>query len=122
MQDLAAEQIVFRARVIVAVALVALAFLILILRMAHLQVTEYDHCRTLSENNRVKILPLEPTRGLIFDRNGVVLAQNVPTYSLDVVPESVEDITVLLEQLRERLLSPTVMNADFAKRSANKVA
>ncbi|MGB0750930.1 MAG: penicillin-binding protein 2 [Gammaproteobacteria bacterium] len=104
MQDLVAEQLVFRARVIAAVAFVALAFLILILRMAHLQVTEYDHFRTLSENNRVKILPLEPTRGLIFDRNGVVLAQNVPTYSLDVVPEAVEDITVLLEQLREMVV------------------
>ena len=55
MQDLAAEQIVFRARVIVAVALVALAFLILILRMAHLQVTVRPF-RTLSENNG-SILP-----------------------------------------------------------------
>ena len=45
--------------------------------------------RRLSEDNRVKVVPIAPTRGLIFDRNGVVLAENVPTFSLELVPEAV---------------------------------
>jgi penicillin-binding protein 2 len=99
-RDIVGEQFLFRSRAFVAGALVALGLTILFSRMVQLQVLEHQHFRTLSENNRVKIVPIEPTRGLIFDRNGVVLAQNIPTYSLDVVPEAVRDIDTLLEELR----------------------
>jgi penicillin-binding protein 2 len=101
MQDMVAEQFMFQARAMVAVLFVAVAIGVLVARMAQLQVIEYEHFQTLSENNRVKIVPIEPTRGLIYDRNGMVLAQNLPTYSLDVVPEAVRDIDSLLDQLRE---------------------
>ncbi len=74
---------------------------LLVLRMAQLQVVEYEHFSTLSEDNRVKIVALAPTRGLIYDRNGVELAQNTPTFTLEVVPENVEDMNALLFELGE---------------------
>ena len=56
------------------------------------QIVEYEHFSTLSDSNRVRIKALPPTRGLIFDRNGVVMANNLPTYRLEIVREQVEDL------------------------------
>ncbi|MCP5149442.1 MAG: penicillin-binding protein 2 [Chromatiales bacterium] len=72
----------------------------LLARMYFLQVHSYEHFRTLSEENRVSIVPLPPSRGLIFDRNGVVLAQNMPSFSIEVIPEAVDDLSTLVERLR----------------------
>lgn len=99
-KNMVVEQVMFQRRAFVAGTAVALGLMLLFGRMVHLQVLEHQHFRTLSENNRVKIVPVEPTRGLIYDRNGVVLAQNTPTYSLDVVPGAVRDIDALLTELR----------------------
>lgn len=99
LKDAAREARIVRGRVVAACfGIIALAALLL-LRMAQLQVAEYEHFSTLSEDNRVKIVPLAPTRGLIYDRNGVELAQNTPTFSLEVVPENVEDMPALLVEL-----------------------
>ena len=54
----------------------------LVARMYYLQVTQYEYHSTLSENNRVHVQPIPPTRGRIYDRNGVVLAENRPSFSL----------------------------------------
>ena len=70
-------------------------------RVFDLQVLEFEHFRTLSESNRVSLLAVPPTRGIIYDRNGVVLAQNTPTYSLEVTPEAVEDMNALIAALGE---------------------
>ena len=72
-----------------------------IARVFYLQVIEFEHFRTLSENNRVSLVAVPPTRGLIYDRNGVVLAQNTPAYSLEITPEAVQDMEALLEVLGE---------------------
>ena len=101
LKDLAQESGLFRSRVIAAYAVIVTLFLILLVRLVQLQVVDYRHFRTLSENNRVKIVPVPPTRGLIYDRNGVILAQNTPTFSLEVVPELVRDIDSTLAGLRE---------------------
>ena len=90
----------FSARAVGASVIVGMLVLVIIGRLVHLQVFEHQHFTTLSENNRVKIVPVAPTRGLIFDRHGEILAQNLPTYSLGVVPEAVEDIGALIEELR----------------------
>ena len=68
-------------------------------RLLYLQVTSHDHYQTLSEENRIKLLPIPPTRGMIYDRNGVVLAENVPTFSLDIIPERVQDLEDTLDEL-----------------------
>ncbi len=101
LKDLAGESTLFRNRVLVAGLGIALLTLALCVRLVYLQFVSHEHYQNLSHNNRINILPLAPTRGLIFDRNGVVLAQNAPTYSLEVVPEAVADMDTLLRELGE---------------------
>ncbi len=99
LKDLAGEARIVRGRIIAACFGVLLLAGILVLRMVQLQVVEYQRFSTLSEDNRVKLVPLAPTRGLIYDRNGVQLAQNTPTFTLEIIPENVEDMEQLLAEL-----------------------
>jgi penicillin-binding protein 2 len=78
-------------------------FGIVIFRLVYLQVFEYEHFDSLSNRNRVDIEPLPPQRGLIYDRNGVLLAENIPTFSLEMVPEKVPDIDQTLKELSQLL-------------------
>ena len=101
LKDFSRESHLASARAVAAAIIVGLLTLVLVGRLAHLQILKHQHFTTLSENNRVKILPIAPTRGLIFDRNGEILAQNLPAYDIEVVPELVEDVDALLTDLRE---------------------
>ncbi|UPF03470.1 penicillin-binding protein 2 [Pseudomonas mosselii] len=76
-----------RNRVVVGAVAVVLLVCVLIARLYYLQVIQYDYHSTLSENNRVHVQPIPPTRGLIFDRNGVVVADNRPSFSLVMTRE-----------------------------------
>lgn len=100
-KDFSRESYLASTRAVAAAIIVGVLALALVGRLAHLQVLKHQHFTTLSENNRVKIVPIPPTRGLIFDRNGEVLAQNLPAYGLEVVPELVEDVDALIGELRE---------------------
>ena len=91
----------FRRRALTGFALILLALAGLVGRYVFLQVTRYDEFATRSENNRVKPIPIAPARGLIFDRNGVLLADNVPAFRLEVVPDQVKDMKAMLAQLGE---------------------
>ena len=93
------EEQAFLSRAVIAGLLVILALLLLGVRLMQLQVFEHEHFTTLSKDNRVKLVPLAPTRGLIYDRNGVLLALNRPAYSLELIPEQVKDIDATLERL-----------------------
>ena len=99
-KDSSHETLLFSMRAVIAALVVGTLTLILVGRLIHLQIYQHQHFTTLSENNRVKIVPIAPTRGLIFDRHGEILAQNLPTYSLEVVPEVVEDVDALIAGLR----------------------
>ena len=101
LKDITHESNLFRTRVIFTYVVVVVLFVGLILRLVELQVVEHGHFQTLSHNNRVKIVPVVPTRGLIFDRNGVVLAQNTPSFSLEVVPEDVGNLDRAINALRD---------------------
>lgn len=80
------------------------------LRLWHLQIREGPYYRDLSENNRTRQVLLEPARGLIYDRHGVLLANNVPSFSLYVTLEDVTDREVLVEQLADLLgLDPALI-------------
>jgi len=70
-------------------------------RLYVLQIVEHEHFSTLSDSNRIRIKALPPTRGLIFDRHGVVMANNLPAYRLEIVPEQVEDLDSTLLQLKQ---------------------
>ncbi len=88
-------------RIIVAAIIVTLALLLLLTRMLYLQVVNHEHFTTLSLDNRVKLEPRPPTRGLIYDSHGTILAQNLPAYSLDITPEKTPDIEATIQALSE---------------------
>jgi len=93
------EALLFKRRALVAAILIVLLILILLSRLVYLQFFEFSHFSTLSENNRVRLTPLVPNRGLIYDRNGVVLAENRPSYQLEIIPEQVENMRATLFEL-----------------------
>lgn len=71
----------------------------LVARLAWLQIFQASHYASLARGNRIRVQPIAPTRGLIYDRNGRVLAENVPTYELTLVPDQVKDIRRTLKRL-----------------------
>jgi penicillin-binding protein 2 len=97
------ENRLFLNRIVASVLFMLFATLALVVRLAYLQVVGHEHYTTLSRDNQVKISPLPPSRGLIFDRNGEVLADNVATYSLEVIPEQVRNMETTLAELKALL-------------------
>jgi penicillin-binding protein 2 len=93
------EQHTFNTRLAVASIGTALLLLVLIGRTFWLQVIQADHFRTLAEQNRLSVLPVQPARGMILDRKGVILAQNYSAYTLDVTPDEVPDLDALIRDL-----------------------
>ena len=94
-------------RLIACGALVALMSVTLVARMYFLQVTDYATNATVSENNRIHVLPIPPERGLIFDRNGKVLAENLPSFNLTLTRERAGNSQAVLDQVTDILqLSP----------------
>ncbi len=94
------ETRLFNARVLTALVLIGALFLLLTGRLVYLQVLSHDLYTTLSQNNSVRIEPLAPTRGLIYDRRGNVLAENIPSFSLEIIPEQIENLDLTLGELR----------------------
>jgi len=90
-----------RRRLIVSAVIVAVLITIVVGRLYVLQIQEYEHFSTLSDSNRVRIRALPPTRGLIYDRNGVVMANNLPAYRLEITREQVDDIDDTLNRLKQ---------------------
>jgi penicillin-binding protein 2 len=93
------ESRVYSARTVIAIAIVLGLLAVVFSRYYSLQVTEYESYKTQSERNRVQLQPLPPKRGLIYDRNGVLLADNRPSYILSVVRERVADLDTTLAEL-----------------------
>ncbi|OLO12921.1 penicillin-binding protein 2 [Chromohalobacter japonicus] len=119
-KDTAREVRVFRARSLLAALLVLLMAGGLGARLFYLQVVEHDVFTTRSEKNRVRVEPLPPTRGLIYDRQGQLVAENRPTYNLTIVRERVRDIDATLDRLVDILgLDETQVEA-FRKRSRQR--
>ncbi|TWX72131.1 penicillin-binding protein 2 [Colwellia demingiae] len=94
-----AEANLFARRTFIAFAGVVLVLLILFGNVFNLQVESFEKYQTRSNSNRIKLLPVAPNRGLIYDRNGVLLADNKPVYSLEVIAEDVDDIKDSIEQV-----------------------
>ncbi|KTB65895.1 penicillin-binding protein 2 [Pseudomonas viridiflava ICMP 13104] len=93
-------------RLIACAVLVGLLAICLVARMYFLQVTEFDYHSTISENNRVHVLPIPPERGLIFDRNGEVLADNRPSFNLTLTRERAGDWHKVIDELMTLLQLP----------------
>jgi len=112
LRDHLRETQLFSRRIIAALLVILLCVLILLVRLVYLQVVDYEHYKTLSKNNRVNLVAVPPTRGLIFDRNGVVLAENLPSFTLEIVVEKVADLDATLDKLRQII---TITAEDIAQ-------
>jgi penicillin-binding protein 2 len=99
MRDAQQELHQFRLRLAIASMFVLIMFGLLFVRFTYLQVVMHDHYHTLAEANRISILPIVPNRGIIVDRNGVVLAHNYAAYTLEVTPSKVEDLEATIEEI-----------------------
>ena len=89
----------FRVRLAFASGFVLLMFLLLFVRFFYLQVVQHDYYTTLAEANRISIVPVVPSRGIIVDRNGVLLATNYSAYTLEITPRKVADVDALIDEL-----------------------
>ena len=93
------EQRIFTQRTLGAVVVITLMVLTLISRLTYLQVVRHDYYTELSQGNRVRLDPIPASRGLIFDRNGKVMADNEPAYQLELIREQVPDLNDTLRRL-----------------------
>lgn len=89
----------FHIRLTISAGFVVLLFCLLLARFFYLQVLRGEHYTTLAEANRISIVPLVPNRGLIFDRNGEILAENHTTYALEIVPDKVTNLEAAIDEL-----------------------
>ena len=119
-KDHVRESLLFNRRLMVAIAIVSVLTLMLLGRLFQLQVINYNHYTTLSEKNRVNIVPIAPTRGLIYDRNGVLVAQNVPSFILEIVAEHVENMDQTLAELKQLVALSDDEIASFKKQLQRK--
>ncbi len=101
LKDIERELGSFRMRLFAAAAFVLLCFGLLGARLFYLQVVKYDELSTQAENNRISVVPIVPNRGLILDRNGVVLADNYSAYTLEIAPTRVADLEATIDALSE---------------------
>ena len=89
----------FRGRLAIAAGVVLLMFLLLACRFFYLQVIRHSELHTLAEANRISIVPVVPNRGIIVDRNGVMLAHNYSAYTLEIQPARVQNLEALIDEL-----------------------
>jgi penicillin-binding protein 2 len=91
--------------------LIIIMSLVLILRLANLQISEFKKYQTLALQNQMNVIPIAPPRGVVLDRNGVLLAENIPVYVLEIIPEHVKNIKKTIARLRE--LIPSISDEDI---------
>ncbi|MCV6611786.1 MAG: penicillin-binding protein 2 [Amphritea sp.] len=101
LKDHSREGKVFFSRASIAFVIVLLMMVLLLSRLYYLQVVQHDHLTALSDDNRVQLKPVGPTRGLIYDRNGILLADNRPSYSVTLLKEEVKDVEATLAELQK---------------------
>ncbi|GAD80272.1 penicillin-binding protein 2 [Vibrio ezurae] len=95
------EARLFGSRALVAFIGILLLIGVLIGNLYHIQVNQFKDYQTRSNDNRIKIVPIAPNRGLIYDRNGIVLAENRPVFSLEITPEKVSDLDETIQRLQK---------------------
>lgn len=100
-KDFWREQHLFEQRIVLAIVVIATLSMVLLLRLGWLQIVKHDYYTELAEGNQVRIEALPAPRGVIYDRNGVILAENQPAYQLELVPEQVPDLDSTLRRLAE---------------------
>ena len=102
-RDYQIEARLFRNRAMVSFVGIIVLVGVLIANLYNIQVNQYQDYKTRSNDNRIKIVPISPNRGLIYDRNGKLLAENQPVFSLEITPEKVKDMDDTIHRLQEIL-------------------
>jgi penicillin-binding protein 2 len=115
-----AEANLFARRTFIAFFGVLLLLIILFSNVYTLQVNSFEKYQTRSNSNRIKILPVAPNRGIIYDRNGIILADNKPVYSLAVIPEEVDNLQANIQKISQLLDISTDRQARFFKAAKGK--
>ncbi|MCU7554335.1 penicillin-binding protein 2 [Alteromonas sp. ASW11-19] len=110
-RDHSAEANLFARRATIAFLIVVAMLGVVLSNLYVLQVKQHEDYQTRSNGNRIKVIPVAPNRGLIYDRNGVLLAENRPVFSLEVVPEKIADLDATLDALT-KLMSITQEEKD----------
>lgn len=118
LKDHARDRRLIHFRLMVSAFFVLLLSLVLVARMYYLQIVQYEHHSTLAENNRIHVQPLPPTRGLIYDRNGVILADNRPSFSLTITKERADDLEQVLQTVIQVLQLEEESLGQFKERVA----
>ncbi len=103
LKDHARDKRLIHSRLMMTGVFILLLSMVLVARMYYLQVVQYEHHSTLAENNRIHVQPLPPTRGLIYDRTGVILAENRPSFSLTITKERAGEWQDVLQKIVEVL-------------------
>ncbi|HCM0806755.1 penicillin-binding protein 2 [Vibrio parahaemolyticus] len=99
-RDYQAEARLFASRAIVAFFGIVILMGLLVANMYNMQVNQFQDYQTRSNDNRIKVVPIAPNRGLIYDRNGVLLAENRPVFNLELTPEKIKDIDATIQELQ----------------------
>ncbi|KLU99233.1 penicillin-binding protein 2 [Photobacterium aphoticum] len=99
-RDHRAESALFFRRALVSFIGIVVLVSVLLTNLYHIQIREHEDYQTRSNDNRIKIVPVAPNRGLIYDRNGVLLAENRPVYSLEITTEKVPDLDDTFARLK----------------------
>ncbi|MGB4497123.1 MAG: penicillin-binding protein 2 [Methylococcaceae bacterium] len=115
LKDNSVENQVFVNRIIAAFCIVVFLTIGLGVRLVYLQIVGHEHYATLAKENSVKIQPLVPTRGMIYDRNGKILAENTQSFSLELIPEQISDLDDTLARLQQLLNIPNDKIEQFQK-------
>src|SRR5688500_15345453 len=102
-------------RSITALIVMVLLVALLIIRLGYMQLSQHDLYSTLSKKNWLDLVPLEPTRGLIYDRHGALLAENIPIFSLDVIPYKITNIPKTLAEISKIIPLSDTDIAQFQK-------
>ncbi|MGX9419024.1 penicillin-binding protein 2 [Vibrio sp. RC27] len=102
-RDYRAEAWLFRNRAVAAFVLIIISVSLLVANLYNIQVNQYQDYKTRSNDNRIKIVPIAPNRGLIYDRNGVLLAENQPIFNLEIIPEQVKNMDDTISGLKSLL-------------------
>jgi penicillin-binding protein 2 len=109
------EQRQFRGRLGFAAIMVLLCFGTLAARFFFLQMTKHDYFQTLAESNRISLVPIVPNRGLILDRNGVILAHNFFVYTLEITPSKVKNVDEIINEISKLIEVSSIDRKRFNK-------
>ncbi|MBO0216070.1 penicillin-binding protein 2 [Vibrio sp. Vb2880] len=114
-RDYLAEARLFRNRAVVSFIAIVLMMGILLANLYNIQVNQYQDYKTRSNDNRIKVVPIAPNRGLIYDRNGILLAENRPVFNLEITPEKVKNMDETIARLQQILTITPDQIAAFDK-------